>query len=648
MWRPIINRGADWYQRDRHRKSRGTKVFALAGSVVNTGLIEVPMGLTLRQIVFDIGGGLPEGGTFKAVQTGGPSGGCIPEELLDMPVDYESLAEAGSIMGSGGMIVMDETTCMVDVAKFFMDFCREESCGKCLPCRVGHRADVPASSTGSPAGWPAVLTWPSSRAWPAWSRATSLCGLGQGAPNPVFSTLRYFRDEYLAHIDDRVCPAGVCKIEPRRKPAHARAPEPEVPMSEVSTLVIDGKDVAAPAGQSILSGRRENGVAIPTLCHLEGLSDVGACRLCMVEVEGTAKLLPACVTTVEEGMKVTTNSRAPGRLPPQASSSCSSSSATTSAPCAWPTTIASCRTRPGSSASPTSSCRRSTPNWPSTPPTSGSCMDQNRCILCTRCVRVCDEIEGAHTWDILGRGTEARLVSDLGTPWGSPTTCTSCGKCVQVCPTGALFEKGRSVAEAKSPPALPSRTWSGTGRAPRCTAKPRLATIWLDGCSGCHMSFLDMDERLLELAERADLVYGCLVDAKEFPEDVDVTLVEGAVSSEDDLRKIREVRQRHPYPGLPRATAPSPPMSPACATPSGRGRSLDRAYLENVTLHQQVPGRRCRALLPSPCPVHACVPVDVFIPGCPPSADRILDVILEPARRADTRRRRRVTVRMRS
>jgi len=218
----IINRGAAWYQAIGTGRSRGTKVFALAGSVVNTGLIEVPLGLSLREIVFDIGGGLPGGGRFKAVQTGGPSGGCMPEELLDMPVSYESLAEAGSIMGSGGMIVMDQGTCMVDVAKFFMDFCREESCGKCVPCRVG-TTQMHGLLDRITRGLASREDLAELEDLAAMVRETSLCGLGQGAPNPVFSTLRYFRDEYLAHIDDRVCPAGVCKIEP----AEAVAPVAE-------------------------------------------------------------------------------------------------------------------------------------------------------------------------------------------------------------------------------------------------------------------------------------------------------------------------------------------------------------------------------------------------------------------------------------
>jgi bidirectional [NiFe] hydrogenase diaphorase subunit len=207
----LISRGGEWLSTIGTERSKGTKVFALTGAVTNTGLIEVPMGLSLRHIVFEIGGGLAEGRRFKAVQTGGPSGGCIPEEMLDMLVDYETLAAAGSIMGSGGMIVMDDTTCMVDVARFFMDFCREESCGKCVPCRVGTEEmyrllDRITNGTGTH-GHLAQLEKLADMV-----KATSLCGLGQGSPNPVFSTLRYFRDEYLAHIDDGVCPAGVCQF----------------------------------------------------------------------------------------------------------------------------------------------------------------------------------------------------------------------------------------------------------------------------------------------------------------------------------------------------------------------------------------------------------------------------------------------------
>ena len=206
---PIIRNGGEWYAEIGTEKSKGTKVFALAGRVENTGLVEVPMGISLREMVYEIGGGIPDGRKFKAVQTGGPSGGCLPTDCLDMPVDYESLARAGSIMGSGGMIVMDESSCMVDVAKYFMDFCMTESCGKCIPCRVGtyqmHRilsAIAQMSATEQDLKMLEELC--------DLLKHTSLCGLGQSAPNPVVSTLRSFADEYRAHIQEHRCPAGVC------------------------------------------------------------------------------------------------------------------------------------------------------------------------------------------------------------------------------------------------------------------------------------------------------------------------------------------------------------------------------------------------------------------------------------------------------
>ena len=207
---PIIRKGGKWFAGIGTEKSKGTKVFALAGKIVNTGLIEIPMGTPLRDIVFDIGGGIPGGKGFKAVQTGGPSGGCIPEQFLDMPVDYDSLMQVGSIMGSGGMIVMDETSCMVDVAKFFMEFCMSESCGKCVPCRVGTRQiyDILCKITGN-RSTPEDLTTLEDLC--DLMKSTSLCGLGQSAPNPVLTTLKYFRDEYLSHIHDRKCLAGACK-----------------------------------------------------------------------------------------------------------------------------------------------------------------------------------------------------------------------------------------------------------------------------------------------------------------------------------------------------------------------------------------------------------------------------------------------------
>ncbi len=206
----IILNGADWFKSMGTEKSKGTKVFALGGKINNTGLVEVPMGTTLREIVEEIGGGIPNGKKFKAAQTGGPSGGCIPPEHLDIPIDYDNLIAIGSMMGSGGLIVMDETTCMVDIAKFFLDFTVDESCGKCTPCRIGTKrlSEMLEKITK---GQATLEDLDKMEALCYYIKDNALCGLGQTAPNPVLSTLRYFRDEYVAHIVDKKCPAGVCK-----------------------------------------------------------------------------------------------------------------------------------------------------------------------------------------------------------------------------------------------------------------------------------------------------------------------------------------------------------------------------------------------------------------------------------------------------
>ncbi len=206
----IINEGADWYARIGTEGSKGTKIFSLVGKVNNTGLVEVPMGITLREIVYDIGGGIPGGRRFKAVQTGGPSGGCIPESLIDLPVDFDRLTEAGSMMGSGGMIVMDEATCMVDVAKYFMNFLKDESCGKCTSCREGtKRMHEILTEITEGRGKPDHLDLLEELGWV--TAEASLCALGGTAPNPVLSTIRYFRPEYEEHILKKRCPAKVCR-----------------------------------------------------------------------------------------------------------------------------------------------------------------------------------------------------------------------------------------------------------------------------------------------------------------------------------------------------------------------------------------------------------------------------------------------------
>ena len=206
----IILRGADWFASMGTEKSKGTKVFALGGKINNTGLVEIPMGTTLRTVVEEIGGGIPNGKKFKAAQTGGPSGGCIPAEHFDIPIDYDNLISIGSMMGSGGLIVMDEDTCMVDIAKFFLEFTVDESCGKCTPCRVGtKRMYEILDKITKGEGTMEDLDKLEELAY--YIKENSLCGLGQTAPNPVLSTLRYFKDEYIAHVVDKRCPAGVCK-----------------------------------------------------------------------------------------------------------------------------------------------------------------------------------------------------------------------------------------------------------------------------------------------------------------------------------------------------------------------------------------------------------------------------------------------------
>ena len=206
----IILKGAKWYSSIGTERSKGTKVFALGGKINNTGLVEIPMGTPLRTIIYDIGGGIPGGKKFKAVQTGGPSGGCIPAEHLDIPIEYDTLIEIGSMMGSGGMIVMDEDNCMVDIARFFLDFTVDESCGKCTPCRIGTRRMLEileriVNGKGEEGDIEKLETLAKN------IKATALCGLGQTAPNPVLSTLHYFRDEYEAHIKEKRCPAHHCQ-----------------------------------------------------------------------------------------------------------------------------------------------------------------------------------------------------------------------------------------------------------------------------------------------------------------------------------------------------------------------------------------------------------------------------------------------------
>ncbi|GAA0178524.1 NADH-quinone oxidoreductase subunit NuoF [Clostridium sediminicola] len=207
---PILLRGSDWFSSIGTEKSKGTKVFALAGKINNVGLVEVPMGITLREIIFELGGGIKNNKKFKAVQTGGPSGGCIPEEYLDTPIDYESLTAIGSMMGSGGMIVMDEDNCMVNIAKFYLEFSVDESCGRCTPCRIGNKR-LYEILTKITEGKGTMAHLQSLKELGEIIKDTSLCGLGQTSPNPILSTMNFFWDEYVAHVKDKTCPSGVCE-----------------------------------------------------------------------------------------------------------------------------------------------------------------------------------------------------------------------------------------------------------------------------------------------------------------------------------------------------------------------------------------------------------------------------------------------------
>jgi NADH-quinone oxidoreductase subunit F len=206
----IFTQGADWYNAIGTKTSKGTKVFALAGQVNNVGLVEVPMGTTLREIVYEIGGGIKGNRDYKAVQTGGPSGGCIPKQFLDIPIDYESLMSIGSMMGSGGMIVLSDETCMVNIARYYLEFTVEESCGRCLPCRVGTKRLLEIL-TGITEGRGTEADLVELKQLSETIIDTALCGLGQSAPNPVLSTMKYFWDEYEAHVKEHRCPAGACK-----------------------------------------------------------------------------------------------------------------------------------------------------------------------------------------------------------------------------------------------------------------------------------------------------------------------------------------------------------------------------------------------------------------------------------------------------